>query len=1253
MKKRLTRITAITIPLFLLSACGDEVTEQIYTNVGAVETSNDLPECTKDIAGQTAFVSETHEFLGCDGKEWQTLSANTVSVGDNVCTSTSLSDGTGFEIFCNGESIGTVKNGKDGEPGAAGKDGAPGEKGDKGDTGAKGDKGDDGAPGTNGTNGINGTNGKDGTPGADGAGCKIQESTALTATIACGSETFTMDLTGYVDVPEECDPSDEGCAVQMDDVELSGVSQKGPFVSGTDVTAYELENGKSLKQTGKTFGGKIENQDGSFNIRTVKLKSSFAYLVADGFYRNEVTGKNSIATIKLRALTNLDGRSTANINLVTHLEYDRVQRLVTKDNKSVIEAKRAAEKALFAAFNIDNTGFKGFAEDLNIFKEGDGNAALLAVSAMLQGDRDESQLTALLASLSVDLGDNGIWDDSLQRARVADWAMKADIEGRLATIRANVEGWKLSESKAPAFEDHVTHFWTTELGVDECNANNDGKLFATKNKYSSYYAANDSSFTEGDSSLVRLICDASGENPAWRFATDTEKDVAALAGDAAEGTATLGKINTDRVYVKEGNWRRGTALDTALKASCVDANKGITDSTIVKGVVTWYICDENDGAIPTAWREATEAEADTALFGIPAGDDPIVRMGNVNKSHFYVYEGDWRYGTQLDYDANLGPCVSTKLNSIVESSKGKWYKCVGDMSTFVEGYAVPTEWREATTFESDTVGFGIPTKDTARYNALNTTVYVYDRAAGKWRVGSALDINAKLGPCTETKKDSIKYSVSKELYKCSLNYTTELNAQPVSWMKLSQAEKDTLGFGYCNKEYMRRVNTENWFSNSLVRLSDRKEMDLIRPSEERCLAPVADTSIEVSYGVSPTKRDGEMVKAEFALRYYTYDSVQSQWVTISRSQYELGLGGCTTKRANYTNGKSTSVWVFPKGMVSRVEGTAKDYLCREQDGALEWTPASDARVATYGLSCNVWSRRAYKGKNSNTNTYAYVCEADTFRTLTKSEQWAITNSVENEDEDNEPDYFDIRCSKEDEGQEVTVKTARTTFACRNGLYVWNGKSTFFANALELIEGGKGWYGSAVGINNFVWTAENVKWAWTSSSGPYLGASVIYVSEEMDYDTTETSNTFFNRTLGTSKCANITSDDKYKFGSFHLPTYDEWARLYEEDVPSEMDLKSPLGWKKRPGTNNSYFDMRPTGNTKYGGGNGFIYYKVNGIRYSKGNLMDPDESTLFISRSGSHVLYTEDGGFTTVGGTTDVWGSLRCVSEAVPAPPTKN
>ena len=787
---------AISIPLLLLSACGDEVTEQIYTNVGAVETNDDLPECTKDIAGQTAFVSETHEFLGCDGKEWQTLSANTVSVGDNVCTSTSLSDGTGFEIFCNGESIGMVKNGKDGEKGDAG------EKGDKGDTGAKGDKGDDGAPGEK---GADGKDGAPGTNGTNGSGCKIQESTALTATIACGSETFTMDLTGYVDVPEACDSTDSGCATPMGDVELSGVSQKGPFVSGTDVTAYELQNESSLKQTGKTFGGKIENQDGSFNIRTVKLKSSFAYLVADGFYRNEVTGRNSAATIKLRALTNLDGRSTANINLVTHLEYDRVQRLVTKDNKSVIEAKRSAEKSLFAAFNIDNAGFNKLAEDLNIFKEGDGNAALLAVSVLLQGDRDESELTALLAAFSVDLGDNGVWDDSLRRAQIADWAMKADIDGRLATIRANVEGWKLSEGKAPAFEAPFRNFWMTELGVPACTGDSVGRIFSTKNKFSAYYAANDSAYTAGDSSLVRLICAASGDSFAWRFATDIEKDTAALAADLAADTAVAGKINTNFVYVKEGAWRRGTELDTTLRVSCVASNKGVTDSMTIKHVVTWYICDDGDDDVPVpfAWREATTTEADTALFGIPTGDDPIVRIGNVNKSHYYVYENNrWRFGTAEDIVEGLGACTEGNLGSVRQmasaaGAKNGWYRCSNDRAVTVDGEQVRNAWREATYFEMDTHNLIGDVGDFTN-GFVNKLLYYVKEPYG-WRPATDLE-KTDLKGCTEAQENKVATTdnvAEEDWYKCTDEISSNIDTFMVyfTWRPATDIEKDTAGWG--------------------------------------------------------------------------------------------------------------------------------------------------------------------------------------------------------------------------------------------------------------------------------------------------------------------------------------------------------------------------------------------------------------------------------------------------------------------------
>ena len=760
--KNLSRIAYTLAKMTLalgLAACGDTVTEQINANVGAIATNDDLPECTESIAGQTAFIKETHEFLGCDGKEWQSLSTNTVSVGNNVCLSKSLSDDSGFEIFCNGQSIGTVKNGvagKDGEPGANGKDGEPG------------------------------TNGKDGTS------CHVQNTTELTATIACGTETFTMNFTGYADVSEVCDASlDEDCTGPLEDVELSGVSQKGPFVIGTDITAYELENGRSLKQTGKTFGGKIERADGTFDIKTIKLKSTFAYIVVDGFYRNEVTGENSTSAIKLRAFTNLQGRTSANINLVTHLEYDRVQYLVTKKDSTVAKAKMAAEKEIFAAFGIDNSDFKGFAEDFNILEEGDGNAALLAISALLQGDRTEAQLTALLASLSVDLGDNGKWDNVKERIQIADWAMKADLEGRLTKIRANVKGWKFRDSEPPAFEAPFRNFWMTELDVDECTKNNAGKLFAVKNTYSTYYAANDSVYTNGDSSLTRLICDASGAKPAWRLATDIEKDTAALARDLPADTAIAGMINTNLVYVKEGKWRHGTELDLAFKKACVADSVGMTDSVTVKHVVTWYICDKNDDAltsatIPTAWREAVTIEADTAGFGIPVNGDSV-RFGNINKSIIYVFEdGKWRYGTQMEYA--LGSCDTTKLNTIQKLEGIGWFVCANDEYTLVEGVRIPATWRKANDLEMDTYGW---TRDTVqgavRLGEVNKNLtYVFE--GDSWRLGTRFDYTLQIG-CITAFKDSLLKKSDLEWYKCALDTADDMSVSK-AWRRIADTELD-------------------------------------------------------------------------------------------------------------------------------------------------------------------------------------------------------------------------------------------------------------------------------------------------------------------------------------------------------------------------------------------------------------------------------------------------------------------------------
>jgi uncharacterized protein (TIGR02145 family) len=474
---------------------------------------------------------------------------------------------------------------------------------------------------------------------------------------------------------------------------------------------------------------------------------------------------------------------------------------VTKDNKSVIEAKRAAEKSLFAAFSIDNTGFKGFAEDYNILKEGDGNAALLAVSAMLQGDRDESELTALLASLSVDLGDNGEWNDSLRRAQIADWAMKADIEGRLATIRANVEGWKLSDSKAPAFEGYVTNYWMKELGVGECTTA--GTLFATKNVYSAYYAAKDSVYTDGDSSLVRLICGADG---AWRFATDLEKDTAAFAPSVANATAMAGNINVDVVYVKEGVWRRGTELDKVMKFSCVADSVGKADSIIVNEETVWYICGKGNASVPYAWRAPTTAESDTAGFGVPGDGDKLVRLGNVNKSHYYVYEVDhWRFGTELDDNDNLGPCMVSKLTEVRQitgnaNALDGWYICTNDTYSVTEGVRDTTIWRKATNLERDVYqwkSYPIPPFNGGTWVCKRSGLkYVFEN--DQWRPATELE-KTYLNACTKLQNGVVGWSDSVSVdswYKCTDEHPTVVDTFLVqyTWRKATDLEKDTKGW---------------------------------------------------------------------------------------------------------------------------------------------------------------------------------------------------------------------------------------------------------------------------------------------------------------------------------------------------------------------------------------------------------------------------------------------------------------------------
>jgi uncharacterized protein (TIGR02145 family) len=270
-------------------------------------------------------------------------------------------------------------------------------------------------------------------------------------------------------------------------------------------------------------------------------------------------------------------------------------------------------------------------------------------------------------------------------------------------------------------------------------------------------------------------------------------------------TAVYGKINTNFVYVKEnGSWRRGTELDASLDAACVADNKGMTDSLIVEREPVWYICDVNDDAsalqsIPTAWRKATTAEADTAGFGAPDGE--VARTGNKDESHIYVHEdtsgnGDyaWRRGTNLDIVSDLGPCTKNLLNKVAElpitETSSAWYTCAVNKIIYENGVQLPYAWREATDIEKDTVGWGKGViTGQIKFGKENTNlVYVFEN--GTWRHGT--DMDRLLGvACTESKavsRDTSKASYKNEYYVCTPQSTPDTLRK---WVVASDIYNDT------------------------------------------------------------------------------------------------------------------------------------------------------------------------------------------------------------------------------------------------------------------------------------------------------------------------------------------------------------------------------------------------------------------------------------------------------------------------------
>ena len=656
----------------ILAACGDDVTKENITQVlhktglQVVASVADLPECTQENQGEQVLVkNEASPRICVDGTWFATFEK---VMDDFTCSAEALPDGSGYKILCNGDSIGTVLNGANGVPGAQGiqgVQGVQGEKGDKGDTGEQG------------------IQGEKGDKGDTGEGCSIDR-VENTIMVVCGDKVASIRIGDVIGDDEDIIHFEDivldsqKIAVILDS--LKGFTQKGPFVKGATVTLQELEDGRTLKLGTANFSTSTVNDSGHYKIAAISLASQYALLQVKGYYNNEITGGKSDAELTLNAMVNMLKQKTANINLLTHLEYNRARSLVTLEEKTADYAKKRAWSEILAMFYIDAEGKKYF-EDMNLLDADENAAILLGISVLLLGDNTTSELAALLARISSDIESDGTWDEESTKARLADWAESFDRSG---TIRANLES--LGISTAIDFEKYLTNFWIHEYGLGPCVAVRYKEIAQDTSPSSSNFGEH-------------YYCDANG----WRKATDIEKDTYGWSA-GTNGEVRQGEINSDLFYIYgNGAWQPySSALETVLGV-CTEAR----ESEVRKSGNTYYICRSK------IWNIATPYEYNT--YGWRAGTEGEVREGEGKTGEYYIFtDGNW---VEYPIGHDLGICTTSREKEIGPSG-GIYYICRSK------------SWVEATLLEYDTYGYACNDNGSILDGkVIPTNKYVCDRGA--------------------------------------------------------------------------------------------------------------------------------------------------------------------------------------------------------------------------------------------------------------------------------------------------------------------------------------------------------------------------------------------------------------------------------------------------------------------------------------------------------------------------------------------
>ena len=536
-------------------------------------------------------------------------------------------------------------------------------------------------------------------------------------------DTLTHQDTSKVTSPDTSEKSGKE-PVLLEKVKVSGAFSYGIFDSRATVAVEALD--ESFKSTGTSFPATISAAEGTYTASNVSFTPPYARAYVQGKAVDLVRGGTTQLKDTLYALVATSGKNGhANINVLTYLKSVYMQSLLKKSGSTTeTKASEKASGAVWKMFNFDADSLGHVDSVTSIVVNEPNAAALLAATIMMQSLANDT--VANLWKVASDFAD-GSWDDSLARAKIADWAFNEDVNDDFETVLKNVE--RLGLGIVPPFEKYIRMFYRAELGLDACSDENVGTIFFSKNPFSAYYA---SELSDVSVTSARFICDK--KTKTWREADDEEKDTYGF-GKGTDGEIRQGQVNAGNLYsynATSDSWR---ADNSALAINTYFVNKSnITDFVDLQTVYESIKPDERViFLLRHAQRDQNATSKEDGLS--KAGLDSSKAVG----SRLTKFNEPMRLGASEFYRAQqtvigiaMGRGQDTTISDTIPELNDNWYMIDRQLVNQAESEA-GGGW-EATSYYTYT---GRYSGDTARiqayYNLENRSAQLIELLYNKYK----------------------------------------------------------------------------------------------------------------------------------------------------------------------------------------------------------------------------------------------------------------------------------------------------------------------------------------------------------------------------------------------------------------------------------------------------------------------------------------------------------------------------------------